>query len=151
LIPVKSNLWFDVVQANVYDRDGVASNATFLAFNPSNANEYQDLYASMGEAAFTLEYRKQAFELIAKGPLEVLRRVARRAWSAFVFLPDPDDLRPVSLDAFEETDLEKVRLAGLIKPDGRGTWAWLCLSWPEEEVIEELTQIGLVGHESVPR
>jgi hypothetical protein len=133
-IPVKSNLWFDFVQANELDDDGLVTNETFLLFNPSNNNDYQRHYAAVGESAFTVEYNARAVDLMARDPGEVVRRVGRRAWSAFVFLQNDDDVPAVDPAAFADGELEAARAAGLVIIDWLDGWRWVCLSWPEERV-----------------
>lgn len=87
----KSNLWFDFVQANLLDDDGVPTGQTFLDFQPCNHNAAQREYYRVGEAAFLDLYRIQAAEVTAG---QWLRRVGARAVNALWWLRPTQDVEP---------------------------------------------------------
>ena len=142
-IPVKSNLWFDFYQANRLDDDGLVTNATFLAYNPANPNRYQLEYAELGEGRFTRRYRRRAAEVVRDDSGEWLRRVARRAASAFLYLHDPDDAKPVRVAGIAAADRQKLLEAGLLGVDWREDLVWLSLGLTPEDFAARSAPLAL--------
>lgn len=150
-IPVKSNLWFDFYQANHLDDDGLVSNATFLAFNPSNPNRFQEHYEAVGEAAFTKEFAGAASRMLRRDPGEVMRRAGRRAFSALVYLHDPDDVRPATAEEFTPADIERLLDADLLGIDWLGQEVWLSLGMAPDQLGARLASLGLDREQTVAR
>jgi hypothetical protein len=143
LIPTKSNIWFDLIQANEFDEDGLATNSTFMRFNPSNPNSIQAEYEQLGEAAFTQRYRARALSFLHENPGEMLRRIARRTRSALLFLKNPHDVIDIAPGSLDREDQSVIEAAGLAGIDWRGEPVWLSLGQPEDVVRSRLGALEL--------
>lgn len=77
-ILIKSNLFYDLYQANVEDADGVITEHSF-ANHPANRSE---AYTSAGETAFLDGYRERAVAELRQHPGGYLTRVGNRMLAA---------------------------------------------------------------------
>ncbi len=83
-VPVKSNLYFDAYQANYVDDDGLYDDLT-LGRHPFGAPNLRFLYAKLGEAQYTSEYRKRFASAFAHRPRRFFIGVAHRALAALAW------------------------------------------------------------------
>src|SRR5262249_53333520 len=85
LIPVKSNLAYEMYQSQCLQPDGLLQLSTF-ASHPSGANgpERRE-YKALGEAAYLDRKREQFWEAVRSDPLDFLNRVAGRLLGATVW------------------------------------------------------------------
>src|SRR5262249_10925383 len=78
LVPVKSNLAYELYQSQCLQPDGLIQVATFSTHpNGSRGRERQE-YRSMGEMAFLDRKRQQFWDSVRADPREFLERVACR-------------------------------------------------------------------------
>lgn len=122
---LKSNLWYDFVQANLLDDDGVPTGQTFLDFQPCNPNPAHREYYRLGEARFLDLYRSQAAEV---PPGQWLRRAGLRAVNALVWLRPTQDVEPARpLPVHDQLVLFE---QGLLTEMGGGNLFWVHLERP---------------------
>jgi hypothetical protein len=79
LVPVKSNLAYELYQSQCLQPDGLLRWATF--HSPAHEVQVQE-YRTLGEAAFLVRKREQFWEAVRADPGEFLERVAERFWGA---------------------------------------------------------------------
>jgi hypothetical protein len=82
LIPVKSNLAYELYQSQCMQPDGLVQRRT-LALHPYTAATREGReYNALGETAFLDRKRRQFWEAVSSDPLDFLRRVAERLLGA---------------------------------------------------------------------
>jgi hypothetical protein len=92
-VPLKSNLFFELYQANVADQDGIPQTSTFVLYHPiTGFNETKTLYDQKGEIEFLAGYKDLSLEPLSKNPTIYLRKVGTRVFNAFVYLKPVSDL-----------------------------------------------------------
>lgn len=121
--PIKSNLWFDFLEANAWDDDGVLTSSFFLAYHPVNRNDVREEYVRLGEAAFLDQARADC----ARIPLDQwARRSLRRLYNATVVLQNDWDFYPSHNDLPTE-DIQVLLKSKLLREkDEKYTWLF-CL------------------------
>jgi hypothetical protein len=85
LIPLKSNLWFEVYLANVASDDGLPRAETVLRHMPFFSFDEFARYAALGEARYVDSFRAPALAALRAAPGHFAANVARRAISALAF------------------------------------------------------------------
>jgi hypothetical protein len=98
LIPVKSNLAYELYQSQCMQPDGLVQRRT-LALHPYTAATREGReYNSLGEMAFLDRKREQFWEAVSSQPFDFLRRMARRFLAATLwyepFNPPQEARRP---------------------------------------------------------
>lgn len=143
--PVKSNLWFDLVEANLWDDDGILTDSIFMAFHPINRGLVQDRYNDLGEVRFLDEARNEAHGL---APEEWLRRCSNRLFNATVRLQGEMDFqRATGLRRQDVPVLEEhlwMRRVGEVPH-------WMFLFRQEKPFREALLDMPLVDRKAVLR
>jgi hypothetical protein len=84
LVPVKSNLAYEMYQSQCLQPDGLLQRATYN-FHPGRANQEGEQYTELGEVAYLDLKRKQFWESVCAGPEDFLDRVAARFLGATVW------------------------------------------------------------------
>lgn len=90
-IPVKSNLWFDFYQANVYDEDGLITGFTFANFHPIKNKARLTEYQETGETQLMALHKKESLRYLKENPAEYFRKVSNRFYATFLFSKHPFD------------------------------------------------------------
>lgn len=90
-IPVKSNLWFDFYQANVYDEDGLVTGFTFANFHPIKNKARLREYQQTGETRLMEEYKERSVTYLKENPSDYFSKVGNRMYSTFVYARHPYD------------------------------------------------------------
>jgi len=86
-IPVKSNLGYELYQANVEDADGVYTDESFLQ-HPYVSVEERALVARDGELAYISARQQQFRQYVRRSPLAYLKQIGTRLLAATVcFMP----------------------------------------------------------------
>jgi hypothetical protein len=85
LIPVKSNLPYEIYQSNVLEPDGLLREATGFVHPFQSAGKERARYRQIGEMAYLDEYRARSFDAIRRDPVGYLVRVKNRLLAATVF------------------------------------------------------------------
>jgi hypothetical protein len=142
-IPLKSNFWFDFYQANYLDEDGLLTNSTFAIFHPIARNGIQAEYFTEKEAQFIENYKRLSFEQLRTNPSPLLKNIAGRAFSAFVFVHYSEDLLPVLGDVFLAPDIQKLSEARLISTHELPTVYWTSLTLSEDEFKRRIAPFHL--------
>lgn len=92
IILVKSNLWFDVYQANCSDPDGVIDELSFGS-HPYNQGPY-GLFGQIGESQYLDLEREKALACLADNPRayldKVLTRVQAAGWKYYAYNPQKE-------------------------------------------------------------
>ena len=92
-IPIKSNLWFDFYQANVFDEDGLITLFTFTNFHPiMNDAKFRE-YTGLGEVKFIEHYKKESAAYLNQNYKDYISKVVNRLYAIFVYAKHPFDLR----------------------------------------------------------
>ncbi|HJT78978.1 MAG TPA: hypothetical protein VJ739_17410 [Gemmataceae bacterium] len=82
LVPVKSNLAYELYQSQCLQKDGLLQGYTF-SFHPYHAGTREGLeYSELGEAAYLDRKREQYWQAVRADPLNFLDRVACRLLGA---------------------------------------------------------------------
>lgn len=89
--PVKSNLWFDFVLANLDDDDGLLTRSTLLQYHPAGQNAAHQLFAQVGESEF-LRLSQQRLPSLSQSQWG--QRCLNRAANALWFTQPELDLWP---------------------------------------------------------
>jgi prepilin-type N-terminal cleavage/methylation domain-containing protein len=82
LIPVKSNLAYELYQSQCLQVDGMIQGSTFRNHPYAAANQERLEYQTVGEIAFIDHKRQQFWESVWADPLDFLDRVANRFFGA---------------------------------------------------------------------
>jgi hypothetical protein len=85
LIPVKSNLFFEIHQSNVLERDGVLSHEVGDTHPFRTAGVERSRYRMLGEMAYLDEYRTRTVEAIGRNPFGYVTMVKNRLLAATLF------------------------------------------------------------------
>jgi hypothetical protein len=100
-IPVKSNLAFELYQAQCVPPDGVLRDSSFATHPYCNSNEERQLYKQLGEMAYLDQKWERFSEAIRHNPLDFAGRVANRFRAATLvytpFSPADENRRPWTL------------------------------------------------------
>ena len=135
--PIKSNVWFDFMEANRWDDDGILSDTIFSLYHPNNPNIYRTQYLTFGEKAFLDYYHQEAARVATD---EWLRRCLRRAINATVFLiSEIDTTGATGLSLPDQCELFK---AGLLSFFGESP-LWLNCNWDETRFNQALERVPL--------
>ena len=86
VIPIKSNLFYELYQSNYMDEDGILDMDTFK-LHPYNDNVKREEYVSLGEQAFIEKYRVAFFRATALNPWTFIKKVGNRFIHAFILYP----------------------------------------------------------------
>ena len=81
-IPVKSNLFFEVYQANALESDGMVGDETMRDHPYRGPGPERSRYKNLGEMAYLDEYRARSIELIRHDPIGYLAKVKNRLLAA---------------------------------------------------------------------
>ena len=135
--PIKSNLWFDFLEANLWDDDGILSASFAIHFHPFNRNPIQDRYNLLGERDFLRTARTEVAQIS-------LRRWASRCRNrivncAFRLQSDQDCWHAVGLRIQDRGPLIRAHLAYSF-PDAD---IWTYCYWDPAEVDAELRSLQL--------
>jgi hypothetical protein len=149
VIPVKSNFWFDFYQANVMDDDGLTTNATFEVFHPIHTNAVQEQYLIEGENLFTDGYQSLALDWIASHPGQLLQNIIRRAFSAFLYMHQSDDILPANHELLTAEDVEKLKSQNLVSVNQPPFVNWTSLTMPEGDFRGEIETLNLSNEPAV--
>lgn len=103
-IPVKSNLWFDFYQANVFDEDGLPTGFTFANFHPIKNKERLREYQQTGETRLMEPYKQKSLAYLKRQPSDYFRKVSNRMIASFIYAKHPYD---------EEYKIDATALAGI--------------------------------------
>jgi predicted RNA-binding Zn-ribbon protein involved in translation (DUF1610 family) len=88
LIPVKSNLAYELYQAQCLDKTGVLRSATFATHPYGSNNAERRLYAELGEMAFVDQKWELFREAVRANPMDFVERVANRLLAVtVVYMP----------------------------------------------------------------
>jgi hypothetical protein len=82
LIPVKSNLAYELYQSQCLQKDGLIQRTTFASHPYQSANRERREYRALGETAFLDLKRQQFRRAVATDPLDFARRVGDRLLGA---------------------------------------------------------------------
>jgi hypothetical protein len=148
-IPIKSNLWFDFYQANVLDQDGLATNETFIKYHPMVKNEFQAKYLVEKEAAFIQEFKDLSFAWIRTHPTRVLQNIGRRAVSAFLYMHNVADTRPVKRGLLSAQEIKKLTQAKLIFMNNTRDIVWISLDLPQHEFEQQIHALELSNESTI--
>jgi len=124
--PVKSNLWFDFVEANLWDDDGLLTHSFFRLYHPINGNTLQQQYRQLGEVAFVEAARQLARQI---PPRQWARRCLRRLANCTLRTQIDWDLFP-ALQVPSEDLPRLVESRWLLVHAGKPFWLF-CLRSPE--------------------
>ena len=135
--PIKSNIWYDFVEANLWAEEGILADSLFGLYHPHNPNVYHDQYMQLGESAF-LDYYHQESARISNGSW--LRRCLRRTVNAAIFLmPEMDCAPGVGLSVPDQWELAQACLIGYFQ----GEPIWLYCNGDEAETERALKKLTL--------
>lgn len=143
--PIKSNVWFDYVEANLWDDDGVVTDSIFFRYHPVNPNSKQDQYRILGERVFLEHYQLEASR-VELG--QWLRRCGRRLTNAAVYLEREIDV--VGAVGLSVPDQCQLHYAGLLAYS-RGQPLWQFCNWDEATLYPLLAKLPLQDRAAVLR
>jgi hypothetical protein len=135
--PIKSNLWFDFVEANLWDDDGLLTDSFFAIMHPVNPNLIQEQYLELGEVGFIDMARDQASQLSAA---EWLRRCRLRCYNATLQLQSSADFQ-ISFD-LPAVDVRTLEGSRWVTRWG-GYNYWLFCHRPGQASEKELSRLPL--------
>lgn len=137
LYPVKSNLWFDFLEANEWDDDGILTDSFLMTMHPVNANPIKKRYLELGEVGFLEQARRQAAEIPSS---RWLKRSLARLCNATLWLQREWDFYPAV--GLHPRDILTLTEAGWLVRFKERTF-WLYLYRPSGQVMQELDQLKL--------
>jgi len=137
-VPLKSNLFFELYQANVADNDGVPTTTTFVLYHPvTGFDDVKRRYDSEGEVRFLSGYRTRFLSALAKDPKTSLRKLLTRAFNALVYLRPVNDLVWDYSQDFTQPFLDKLVARRLICPR-TSPLIWCCIDLSEAAFLREI-------------
>lgn len=148
-IPIKSNIGYDLYQANVLDDDGLVTFSTFENYHPNHPTEFQGEYLKMGERLFTEKYKSLSFSEIRREPIRLLQNIGRRAFSAFVYIHPDEDIKPVNPRYLTARDIEKLAGRKLISTYTPPFVLWTSLNLSGEEFESQICPLALTNEARV--
>lgn len=140
----KSNMWFEFYLANVLDDDGILSRQTFSSYHPFKQAPLLADYQRLGEMAFldTAKARSEAFMEVSP---EIYReKVFNRIKNAFFYTKTVFDIAKIDQDKLSQDQIKLLDESRLIAHQN-----WLCLTWPKEQFVAKLTELGMPDQETV--
>jgi len=143
--PIKSNVWFDYVEANLWDDDGILTDSIFFRYHPVNPNSKQDQYRILGERVFLEHYQWEASRVEVD---QWLRRCGRRLINAAVYLEHEIDV--VGATGISVPDQFQLHHAGLLAYS-RGQPLWQFCNWDEATINPLLARLPLQDRVAVLR
>jgi len=148
LIPLKTNLWFEVYLANVASTDGLVRAETALRLLPFFSVSEFDRYSRLGETRYVDSFRRPSIDALAAAPIHLAANIARRLENALIFCHRDDGSEPTRMH-FDPGDLRRLEAAGeLIPLGGTDTACWTRIDAPPRTERAVLDRLGL-AHESV--
>lgn len=143
IVPLKSNLWFELHLANVAAPDGIARGEVVLREMPFFNVAAFERYARLGEIAYVDTFRAPTLAAIKAEPAHFVGNIARRAQRALVFCFTDEGNGPAHV-TFPPGDALKLAQAGelLLLGDGRH-WAWMRLDAPPADAHLRFAALGL--------
>jgi hypothetical protein len=90
-IPVKSNLWFDFYQANVYDQDGLVTGFTFANYHPIKNKSRLQEYQETGETKLMDLHKQESKRYLQENTADYFRKVRNRLYASFIYAKHPYD------------------------------------------------------------
>jgi len=143
LVPLKSNLWFEVHLANVASDDGLPRAETVLRRLPFFSADEFARYAALGEARYVESFRAPTLAALRAAPGHFAANVVRRATNALVFCRLGEGAMPTHM-AFSPADALKLKGAGQLLPVGGATFAfWTRIDAVPAETRATLAALGL--------
>jgi hypothetical protein len=140
-VPLKSNLWFDFHQANVLDRDGVASYSSFIRYHPFGGGKHvQTLVYKEGEIPFMQDHKRLSYRYLQRKPKDYLSKVASRIANAVWRLQSPNDLGSSRL--MLEAPLQAKLLENRLVVGNRYGVSWTCLDSGGETLGPYLSELS---------
>ena len=147
LAPVKSNMGYEMYQAQTVSKNGVPTTSTFIEHPHNYASKKNKDYKEMGEAEFIKFHREMALRSIANNPGDYIQRVKQRFSNAFLFTVLHFNFCDVD-KRISNDDLNKLQDAGLVKLFFNRK-VWVNLDDPDREGISKLQSLDLANHQLV--
>ena len=132
LIPIKSNLGYELYQSQCIEKEGTLHQKTFRTHPYAAKNAARREYLQFGEIAFIDSKRELFWKAVADDPLDYFERAAGRFMAAFLeyetFDPAYDRTRPWIVWANDVTHplafyaLVFLLLSAIVRPLPRATW-----------------------------
>lgn len=105
-IPVKSNLWFDFYQANVFDEDGLITGLTFTGFHPMKSKVKLNEYKAIGEVELMDSLKNESLTYLSHHFPDYVNNVKNRLFSTFLISKNPfDEYYQIDEDALSASDI----------------------------------------------
>ena len=143
-IPVKSNLWFDFYQANVYDSDGVVSRSTFFQYLPGVENQSSKLYKELGEINFIKYHEKRSKNYLNNHlSKDFLIKVKNRLLNSVFYTSSSEDLLYININKINTSDYELLKDNHFIINNA------FVLNELDNEKIKTLKNLNLIEYETV--
>jgi hypothetical protein len=151
VVPLKSNLWFELHLANVDSADGLPRMATVLRKLPFFDIGEFERYARLGEMGYVESFRAPTLAALRAAPWHFAGNVLRRAEDATVFCRREGGGAFTRM-RFRQEDAVRLVAAGdliLLGQSGNGLWARIDADPAEES--ERLHAMGLADEGAVWR
>ena len=143
IVPLKSNLWFELYLANVVSRDGLVRAEDALVAQPFFHGPQWDRYRAMGEVAYVRSFKEGVTRSLAADPGHFAANVRRRLMSA-VALSILDTGGAITWARFPAQDVARLQKAELLLPlPGIGGSFWRKLDASPDETFAALSSLGL--------
>jgi len=150
LIPVKSNFWFDLYQANYHVSNGVVSCSTFMNYHPINLAPETMRHFAGGEQAFAEHFRRASIADLRKDPGRMLRGFLSRAKNAFLLGDVYLDVVMVEKGRLVASDVERLNGSSLVFRDPvSGSVHWTSLGLSKDDFYSVAGQLNLADVDRV--